>query len=347
MDNTNYLFGDAIGNGKVIAGLPNPALTWETSREYNFGLDFAILNNRVRLGVEVYNKETEGSILNRQLLDITGFDDAVGNFGSVRNQGVEVTLNTVNIRTDDFSWQTSINFAKNTNEILELDGDLDEIPYGRHGVLKLGEAVDAIYSYENEGIWQLDETSAAAVYNSVPGEYKFVDQNNDDLINEEDKVVLGSISPEWTAGMTNTFTYKNLDLSVQVYTRQGVFGHSEFYQHFAPFQGDRGVFNKVDLDYWTPNNPDAKYPAPDYGNPGEYFYEELDFVRIGNIGMGYNFPQDLVDRLRMSNLRMSLDVQNPFTFTDYEGPDPETGLQNSYNMTYAVKTFLLGLKLSF
>ncbi|WP_339708618.1 TonB-dependent receptor [uncultured Kriegella sp.] len=347
LSNTNYLFGDNLGNGKVVAGLSNSNLTWEISKEYNFGLDFAAINNRVRLGFEYYNKETEGSILNRQLSSITGFGSAVGNFGSVRNRGVEVTLNTVNVRTDNFSWKTSINFSKNTNEILKLDGDLDEIPYGRHGVLKIGEAVDAIYAYDKVGIWQLDEAAEAAVYNAVPGQYKFVDQNNDDLINQDDKVVIGSISPEWTGGMTNTFTYKNLDFSVQMHTRQGVFGHSEFYQHFAPYQGDDAKFNKVDLDYWTPNNPNAKYPAPDYGHPGEWYYEEFDFVRIGNIGLGYDFPNQLLDQLNISNLRLSLDVQNPFTFTDYEGPDPETGLQNSYNMTYAVKTVLFGLKLSF
>ncbi|TQO36700.1 TonB-linked SusC/RagA family outer membrane protein [Arenibacter algicola] len=347
LNNTNYLFGDTQGNGKSVAGLSNSNLTWEISKEYNFGLDFAMINNHVRLGFEYYNKETEGSILNRQLSSITGFGSAVGNFGSVRNKGVELTLNTVNVRTKDFSWKTSINFSKNTNEILKLDGDLDEIPYGSHGVLKIGEAVDAIYAYDKVGIWQLDEAADAAVYNAVPGQYKYVDQNNDNLINQDDKVVLGSISPEWTGGMTNNFAYKNLDFSVQMHTRQGVLGHSEFYQHFAPYQGDDGKFNKVDLDYWTPNNQDAKYPAPEYGHPGEWYFENFDFVRIGNIGLGYNFSDNLMDQFNMSSLRLSLDVQNPFTFTDYKGPDPETGLQNSYNMTYSVKTVLFGLKLTF
>ena len=347
LNNTNYLFGDTQGNGKSVAGLSNSNLTWEISKEYNFGLDFAMINNHVRLGFEYYNKETEGSILNRQLSSITGFGSAVGNFGSVRNKGIELTLNTVNVRTKDFSWKTSINFSKNTNEILKLDGDLDEIPYGSHGVLKIGEAVDAIYAYDKVGIWQLDEAADAAVYNAVPGQYKYVDQNNDNLINQDDKVVLGSISPEWTGGMTNNFAYKNLDFSVQMHTRQGVLGHSEFYQHFAPYQGDDGKFNKVNLDYWTPNNQDAKYPAPEYGHPGEWYFENFDFVRIGNIGLGYNFSDNLMDQFNMSSLRLSLDVQNPFTFTDYKGPDPETGLQNSYNMTYSVKTVLFGLKLTF
>ena len=160
-------------------------------------------------------------------------------------------------------------------------------------------------------------------------------------------MVLGQVSPDWIGGMTNTFTYKNLDFSVQVYTRQGSFGHSEFYSHFAPYNADDATFNKIKLDYWTPNNTDAKYPAPEYGHPGEWYYEDLSFVKIGNIGLGYQFTDDVLEKLRMSSLRLTLDIQNPFVFTDYKGPDPETGLQNSYNSGYLTKTILFGLKLSY
>ena len=147
--------------------------------------------------------------------------------------------------------------------------------------------------------------------------------------------------------MTNTFSYKNLDLSVQVYTRQGSVGHSEFNQLSVPWQGDDAKFNKVDLDYWTPNNPGSNNPALEYGANADYYYTDFDFVRIGNIGLGYQFPQPVLDKLKMSSLRLSLDLQNPFTFTDYAGSDPETGLQNNYNGGYLTKTVLFGLKLSY
>jgi len=343
----DYVFGDTHTNGVYVTGLPNYELTWERSKEFNIGLDLGVLQNRIRLGLEVYNKKTVDAILDKTLSGITGFGTAIGNYGSVRNKGIEITLNTVNVQTDNFKWSTSLNFAKNKNEILELDGDLELLPYGTHGVLKIGEAVDAIYAYEKVGIWQLDEALEAEAYGRFPGQYKYKDQNNDGLINSDDKVVLGSVSPDWIGGMTNTFTYKNLDLSVQVYTRQGSLGHSEFYSHFAPYNGDDAKFNKLDLDYWTPNNPDAKYPALEYGHPGEWYYEDFDFIKIGNIGLGYEFSQPVLDKLRMSSLRLSLDIQNPFTFTDYKGPDPETGLQNSYNASYLTKTVLFGLKLSY
>nr|WP_299074428.1 TonB-dependent receptor [uncultured Allomuricauda sp.] len=342
---SNYIFGDDSTVGKIVDGLPNADLTWEVSKEYNFGLDFSILDNRLSAGFEYYNKTTEGSILGRALSDITGYDTALGNFGSVRNSGVELTLNTINVRTNDFTWRTSINFTKNTNEILEIDGDLDEIPFGNHGVLKIGAPVDAIWNYAVEGIWQVDEAAEANSYGYRPGQYKFVDQDNDGVIDQDDKVVLGQNSPDWIAGMTNTFNYKNLELNVQVNTRQGAYGHSEFLQNFAP-AADRATFNSLDIDYWTPNNPGGTFTSPDYGGTG-WTYEDLSFVRVANIGLGYQFPQDLLEKLKVSNLRLSLDVQNPFTFTDYLGPDPETGLQNSYNMTYAVKTVLFGLKLTY
>ncbi|WP_194534710.1 SusC/RagA family TonB-linked outer membrane protein [Zobellia nedashkovskayae] len=342
---SNYLFGENPGVGKTIAGLPNEDLTWEVSKEYNLGMDLSILNNRVGLSFEYYNKKTEGSILARTLSNVTGYEDALGNFGSVRNSGIEVTLNTVNVKTDNFSWRTNFNYTKNTNEIEEIDGDLDEIPFGNHGVLKIGAPVDAIWNTAVAGIWQIDEAAEAATYGDLPGQYKFVDQNNDGTIDQDDKVLLGQNSPDWIGGMTNTFNYKNLELNVQVYTRQGSYGHSEFFQNFST-SGDGAVFNSLDLDYWTPNNPNGAYPIPDYGGTG-WTYEDLSFVRVGNIGLGYQFPQELADKLKMSRLKMSLDIQNPFTFTDYKGPDPETALQNSYNMTYAVKTVLLGLKLAF
>ncbi|MGB3152110.1 MAG: TonB-dependent receptor [Maribacter sp.] len=359
LNQANYLFGNSIGLGKVVATLPNADLTWEVSREYNFGLDMAILNNRVSLGFEYYDKTTEGSILNRQLSFITGLGNAggtpssLGNFGSVRNNGVELTLNTVNIRTADFSWRTNINYTRNRNEIVELFDGVDQILVGTdsrlNGVLQVGAPIDATFDYEVDGIWQIDETAEAQSFQALPGQYKFVDQNGDGAINQDDKVVLGAQSPDWIAGMTNTFNYKNLEMNIQVNTRQGVFGHSEWHQNFSTFQGDRAVFNSLVQDYWTPNNPDARYPSVEYGEDGgrPWFYEDMSFVRVGNIGFAYSFPQQVLDKFKMSNLRFSLDVQNPFTFTDFEGPDPETGLQNSFNMGYSVKTVLFGLKLAY
>ncbi|WP_036145564.1 SusC/RagA family TonB-linked outer membrane protein [Maribacter sp. Hel_I_7] len=350
----SYLFGDDFSIGKSVAGLSNADLTWEISKEYNFGLDLSILNSRVNFGFEYYSKETEGSILARQLSFVTGFGDSgtIGNFGSVRNRGVELTLNTVNVRTDNFTWRTNINYTKNDNEILALYDDIDQILVGSdsrlNGVLQVGAPIDATFDYEVDGIWQIDEAAEAESFGLLPGQYKYVDQNGDGVINQEDKRVIGSQSPDWIAGMTNTFNYKNLEMNVQVNTRQGVFGHSEFHQNFASFNGDGAVFNSLKQDYWTPNNPDAKYPSPEYGESSyPWFYEDMSFVRIGNIGLAYSFPQDLLDKLKMSTLRLSLDVQNPFTFTDFAGPDPETGLQNSYNMGYSVKTVLFGLKLSY
>ncbi|MEL0653177.1 TonB-dependent receptor [Algibacter sp. TI.3.09] len=347
LSGSDYVFGDTHTNGVGVAGLPNYELTWERSKEVNIGLNFGVLQNRITLGLELYRKKTIDAILDKTLSNITGYSTATGNYGSVENKGIEITLNTVNVKTEDFKWSTSINFAKNKNQILELDGDLDKETYGTHGVLEVGQPVDAIYSYQVDGIWQLDEAAAAAVYGAFPGQYRYRDVDNSGTIGAEDKMVLGQVSPDWIGGMTNTFTYKNLDLSVQVYTRQGSFGHSEFYSHFAPYNGDDATFNKIKLDYWTPNNTDAKYPAPEYGHPGEWYYEDLSFVKIGNIGLGYQFTDDVLEKLRMSSLRLTLDIQNPFVFTDYKGPDPETGLQNSYNSGYLTKTILFGLKLSY
>ncbi|TMU56741.1 SusC/RagA family TonB-linked outer membrane protein [Flagellimonas algicola] len=346
LDGSTYLFGDQVVNAQTVSGLANQELTWEISKETNIGIDLGLFNNRIGLSVDYYNKETDGSLFPRTLFDISGFDSAIGNFGSIRNRGIEVVLNTLNISKGDFTWRSEFNFARNKNEILELDGDLEQIPFGRHGVLQVGQPSDAIFAYENEGIWQLDEVAEAESFGYLPGQFKFVDQNNDGVINNDDKTVIGSNAPDWIGGMTNTFRYRNLEARVQVNTRQGTLGHSEWYQNFAPYQNDGAKFNKLNLDYWTPNNPNASRPALAYGHPGEYYYEEFDFVKIGNIGFTYSFEQPVLDKLKLNGLNVSLDIQNPFIFTDYEGPDPETGLQNSYSSAYLTKVILLGLNVT-
>ncbi|WP_372774250.1 SusC/RagA family TonB-linked outer membrane protein [Mangrovibacterium sp.] len=342
-----YLYGDNLATGKGVTSLSNAELGWEISKEYNIGFDASFFDSRIRVEAEFYNKKTEDAIFDKELFLLTGFSSATGNFGSVRNKGIELVVNTVNIDRGDFKWTSSINFAKNKNEILTIEGDLDKIPYGRHGVLQIGEAIDAMYSYEVAGIWQMDEVDEAAVYGSVPGQYKYVDQNNDDIINTNDKVVIGSHSPDWTGGITNNLSYKNFDFSVMVYTRQGVLGHSEFYQNFSPYQNDNAKFNAIDMEYWTPNNQSASRPMVSVGDPGEWYFEDMSFVKVGNIGIGYDMPKSVLNTLKVSNMHLSLDVQNPFTFTDYKGPDPETGLQNSYGMAYSIRTVLFGLKLRF
>ncbi|APY11516.1 hypothetical protein BWZ22_09785 [Seonamhaeicola sp. S2-3] len=347
----DYQFGDTYALGNTLGNLINDELTWERSKEFNVGVNAGFFKGRVRAEAEYYNKKTVDAILNRNLMGLTSFSGTVGNFGSVRNKGIELSLTTVNIDTGNFRWQTSINYARNENELLALDGDIEKQPYGRHGVLEVGQPIDAMYSYEKLGIWQMDEAAEAAVYNAVPGMYKFKDQNNDNLINEQDKVVIGNHAPDWIGGMTNNFTYKNWDFNVMIYTRQGVFGHSEFYQNFATHNPDNAKFNKIDLDYWTPNNQNGKYPLPgaalSNGQANEWFFEDMSFVKVGNIGMGYSFPETLANKLHLSSLKLSLNIKNPFIFTDYKGPDPETGLQNSYGMAYSVQTAIFGINVRF
>jgi hypothetical protein len=197
----------------------------------------------------------------------------------------------------------------------------------------------------------LDEVAEAAVYNAVPGMYKFKDQNGDNLINQDDKVVIGSHTPDWIGGMTNSFIYKNWDFNVMVFTRQGVLGHSEFYQNFAPHQNDNDKFNKIDIDYWTPNSTNAEYPLPgaalSNGQANEWYFEDMSFVRVGNIGLGYTFESVALEKMNLSSLRLSLNAENPFIFTNYMGPDPETGLQNSYGMAYSTQSLIFGLKVKF
>jgi TonB-linked SusC/RagA family outer membrane protein len=349
LTNADYTFGGTAVIGNTIGSLINPELGWEVSSEYNLGLNFNVLKGRLAVDVEVYNKTTEDAILNRSLMLLTGYAASTGNYGSVRNKGIELALNSVNVKTKDFKWETNINFSKNVNEIIKLAGGLNKEVYGAHGVLQVGKPVDAAYSYEKVGIWQMDEAAAAKVYGQYPGMYKFVDQNNDGKINQLDKVVLGSNSPKWIGGMTNSFSYQGFDFSVLAYTRQGAYGHSEFYNAFAPHNPDGGAFNVLKLNYWTPNNQGGTYPMPTVAalpsGVDEWYYEDMSFVKIGNIGLGYNLPERTLEKLKISSLRLSLDFQNPYIFTKHKGPDPETALQGTFAMANPITSTVFGLKI--
>jgi len=351
LTNRSYVLNNAIVQGNAIEQLSNQDLTWERSKEFNFGVDFGLFNSRISGSLEIYNKRTEDAIINRDLMAVTGFSGgAVGNFGSVRNSGIELSLNSFNVATANFEWETSLNFARNKNEILELDGDAEQFAApggGGYNLLRVGRPIDGIYFYANDGIWQLDEADEAAIYNAVPGQYKLIDQNSDGLINQDDIVYLGNNAPDWIGGITNTFRYKNFDFSVMIYTQQGIFGHSEFYQHFMPY-GDNVRFNSLAINYWTPDNTGSEYPLPgNYQRATDVTpLVDMSFVRVGNIGFGYSIPHTILDKLNVQSASLTLDIQNPFTFTDFLGPDPETGLQNSYNMAYMRTTTLLGLRVT-
>ncbi|PPL01670.1 TonB-linked outer membrane protein, SusC/RagA family [Parapedobacter indicus] len=344
---TLYDWGGDAALGFAPGAIANKSLGWEKSKEINLGIDFGFLKNRISGSVDIYSRKTEDLILSRALPQHTGFGAITANVGSTANKGVEVALNTVNIHTSNFSWKTTLTFAKNHNEIVELYGDQkDDI--GNKWFI--GQPIQVHYAEVFDGIWQLDEAEEAAKYGAEPGHVKVKDLNEDGQITEVDRQIIGSPLPKWIGGMTNTFAYKGVDFSFMLYSRQGSMIYSPF--HHSNFAREwNGRYNKLNVNYWTETNPSNEWPAPN--NTGGRGREELkayvdaSFVRVQNITLGYSFSPNILSRLKMSGLRLYLTANNPLIFTDYAGFDPEWSGQNTFNMGISSATYLFGANISF
>lgn len=338
-----YDFGGTFAPGYAPNQLPNKNLTWETTREVNLGLDYGFFNNRVYGSVDLYNRVIDNILMSRLLPPQTGFASITDNIGKLRNKGIEVGLSTINVQKGKFMWKTDFVFDANENSILELNGGKrDDIGNS----LFIGQPAQVNYNYVFDGIWQLDEAAEAAKFNQKPGQIRVRDLDNNGVINGSDRQIIGKRVPNWTGSFSNTFRYGNVDLYIMIYTRRGEQFQSSFDATFMSYNQD---YNQVKVDYWTPSNPSQTYFQP--GNPGPYTviptFRNVDFTRVGNITLGYNLPADLLKKIRVSNLRVYATATNPFTFTDYEGFDPEWPATNTFGTAVSSSSYLFGLNLSF
>lgn len=338
-----YDWGGTGASGVSIDGIANYGLTWEKTSEFNVGVDYAFLNNRISGSVEVYDRLSENILYQRNIPALTGYTSVWDNIGSLKNNGIEIALNTVNIDSKDFNWSSNIMFSTNKNKIKDINGSNEDDPGNGWFI---GEDITSHWDYEWDGIWQLDEATEAAKYSQDPGEVKVVDQNGDYKIDDNDKVIIGKETPDWYGSMTNTFKYKNFDLSIFLYTRQGSMVYSKFHEKFAWDQDGR--FNGLKKNYWTPTNPSNDWHQPQNGGAYRYVenYQKLSFVKVGYINLGYNFNAAALSRIHASKLRIYVSAQNPFVFTKYEGFDPEYS-NDTYNDTFMSRSFLFGVNVQF
>ena len=354
---TQYDFDGTNANGQYLNRIKNDKLGWEKSKEINLGLDFALWGGRLAGNVELYNKKTYDLILSQKIPQTNGFDNVGAvNVGATRNKGLEIGLNTVNIQTKDFSWTTNLSFATNKNEITEIFGDSKDYPDQK---LFIGQPVLVHYDYAWDGIWQTSEKDEVSKYGRLPGAVKEVDQDNSGTITpDKDRVILGTPFPDWTGSITNTFTYKDFDFSVFIYTRQGEMKWSKFH---TELQNEYlGEINQLKVDYWTPENPSNTFYRPGFngGNTSLLCYKKTSFVRVGNMTLGYNMPLKWLKNCHISKMRLYVTAINPFIFTNYTGLDPEFGANATngsgnadntatYNGGVSVSSYQFGINVTF
>ena len=364
-----YTFGTSDLIGYVPNNLRNLDLGWERTTEWNIGLDFGFLNNRISGSIEYYNRLTDDLIMNKTVPVTTGYSSVKANVGSVRNTGFEAIINSENIRTSDFSWTTSLNFAYNKNKIVDLQYKEDLTSRGQSlagmegdfsNLWIIGQPVDMNYNIMTAGVWQLDEAEEAAKYGCRPGQYKPLDLNKDGVIDDKDRVIDGKRTPDWTGGMTNIFTYKEFDLSFQLSFQTGAKMRNQFYVSYA-LENNNQNFNNLRKDYWTPENPTNSSAQPsnmgtyrDYagswGNTKSAMSHTMfssNFLKMSYISLGYTFKLELLRKINLSKLRVYCTVQNPFLWCADDVVDPEQ-LSTSINTSDVItRNVIFGLNLSF
>ncbi|MDP4284877.1 MAG: TonB-dependent receptor [Bacteroidota bacterium] len=347
--NTIYSYDQSVGNGFAPGNLGNSDLKWERSEEFNLGLDFGVLNNRITGTIELYKKNTKDLILQENLPTSTGFNIVTANVGKISNKGIELLLNSQNIVTKNFTWTTSYNFSKNINRIEALANGVDAI-IGNN--LFVGKPVKSYYDYKADGIWQIADSVQAAVYHQLPGQVRVVDTNGDKAIStstgKDDRQVLGTQLPNYIMGMTNYFTYKDFDLSFLLYYRNGSLFQNGLFGGGTMADYTNTRYEHIVLDYWTRNNPSNTMYGVGISQPyrNALAYQDASFLRVSDITAGYTLPKPKLDQWGIDRLRVYLQVTNPFVFTKYKSLDPEYN-SNTYRDDVPFTIYTFGLNLGF
>jgi TonB-linked SusC/RagA family outer membrane protein len=351
----NYVFGDGSPTYKAIypdpEKMPNENLKWESTISANFAIDFSTLNNRLSGTIEYYTMESDDLLLYRRLPDMTGFEGIYTNLGQTKNKGVELTLNSVNISNSNFQWSSSFVFSTNKNEITRLygsdmdgDGKDDDDPINKWFV---GHPIDVNYDYVFDGIFQEDDELPEGYQ---AGWAKVLNSNGDTLISPEDREVLSQRQPKIRWGLNNSFSFKGITLSFFINGMHG-FEEENNLLDVSSIRGnsfpERSV-NSLDAGYWTPENRSNTRPGLTYTNPTAMgYYQSRSFVRIQDVTLAYDLPSSVLEKIKIASLRVYISGRNLATFTDWQGPDPESGYNNINRLYPTSRTFVMGLNLSF
>ena len=387
----------ALGMGFRPSNIPNTSIRWESQEQYNVGLDLGFFNGRLNLTVDAYYKRSDDMLMSMQLPSYMGtqgngsskLNAPKGNYGSIENKGLEITLDAHPVQLKNFSWDSNFQISFNKNKLLSLSDTENAtlVGYGQWGdvvcVSEIGKPLYNFYGYKVEGVYKdLDDIQNSAKPAKYPsdgvfsrgntvwvGDIKYKDVYENGVIDERDRTDIGSPLPKFTFGWTNTFRYKNLDLSIFL---NGSYGNkvmnynsltlthmnSTWTNQLQSVVSKRARLEPIDptivyadgskwfdhIDNVRVKNPGTKIPHTSINDPNDNdrisdrYVEDGSFLRIKNITLGYTFPKALLNKAKIENLRVYVNIQNLYTFTKYTGYDPEVGAstQDSTGLTYGL-----------
>ena len=319
--------------------LASDDIEWERTAQVNIGIDFALFNGRIGGNLDLYRSQTTGLLLEDQLPPTSGFDNVFVNAGETRGWGWEYLMQTVNIDRQNFTWRTNFSFFGSRDEIVALaSGQTENEANGWF----VGQPIAVHYNFEKIGIWQFADTvGEEPAYFTAPGEIRVRDQDGNDTIDFDDRIVLGTPQAKWSGSLINTFTFYDFDLTVNIYAVWGPMLNAGAYAY-----DPRMYDNMTAVDYWTPENPTNAYPRYDAARAelpfeGTLRYVDGSFVKVKNITLGYNLSNRLMARTSFNSFRLYASARNPFILYSnlYEGLDPERKGSISYPLA---RMFMIG-----
>jgi len=349
-----YIWGDngSAFNTVYLArnGVGNPSLKWETTYTGNVGIDFQLFNNRLGGTINLYLSNTHDLLMKRKVPIMNGYDEIWDNIGRTRNKGIEITLNSENIRNKDFTWNTNFSFSLNRDKIVELRGDgIDDIT----NKWFIGKPLRAIYDWNVVGIWQEGDeyfyTDAKGNQVQIqsgakPGDSKLEDVDGNGYIDDNDRKVIGSKLPDFRMSMGNRIGYKNFYFS---FLLNGVFNvwRDNNIANVSGFTNSTGNYIHG-AKYWTPETPDAEYASPGYDKAFNHaYYQKVTYVQIKNITLGHRFAPAMAKKVGLSAIDMNVSVNNLHTFSNVR---QLLNYDNSWFAAYpTARSFMFGLNLTF
>lgn len=361
-DYYKYPWDSSFSTGFVLDSMGNPSLRWETTEQYDLGLDLGLFNGRLNITMDYYEKTAKDLLLKAEVPASSGYTTATMNIGKLKNTGMEITLESVNIKTKDFTWSSNFNIAFNKNKIVALNSGQNEmLSYVKWDytyqnmpayISGIGEPAGQIYGYIYEGTYkysdfnQIINSDGSITYKIKddiprisegvqPGDPKYKKLTNDgtNRITDADRTIIGNGQPKHTGGFTNNFTYKNWDLNIFLQWSYGndVLNANRMFFENPASKTNTNMFATY-KNRWTPDNPESNIPrakALDSKYYSSLYVEDASFLKLKSISLGYNLSKETLKKIRLQALRLYFSAENIATITGYSGSDPEVSVQNS------------------
>jgi TonB-dependent starch-binding outer membrane protein SusC len=333
---SSYVSGTSVVQGIYTNTFADKELKWEKTGQTNLGIDASVLNQRVNFSLDVYYSKTRDLLLNVPIPVLTGFQSTLTNIGELQNKGIEFQLRTLNLN-GKFKWTTDFNISANRNKVLKLGANNAPILLTVNDAIsktEVGQPIGNYFGYIFDGVIMKQSDLDSKLYpvwpGSEPGDPKIRDVNGDQKIDANDRTILGNYQPDYSWGMTNTFSYKGVELSVMLTGVQGAEIMNQHARFLKSFNGDRNAYKYV-TNYWKseadPGNGKINKPRVTQNTvqslSSNYWVEDGSFVRIKNIRLGYNMPKSILNALKVDGIKLYMNLENVYVFSDYSNFDPE------------------------